>query len=155
MTSDLIIEELGDTHPCVNAVTLWVHNEWGKDLGQEIAATQRDILAQSNCPSPMIAMLGTEPAGLASFRRYSLPEMEQPALWLNILYVEEQHRGKGIASELVKMAEHRASEFEPRMYVYTAIPELYEHLGWTQKRPAKSEGNWYLTRDLHSIASPQ
>lgn len=148
MNDELNLEELTANHPCVDLVTRWIHDEWGKGIPQEFPDTRRDLLIQPDCPSTFIALKNNQPVGLIGFRRYLVPEISEECLWLNILYIEQQHRRQGIASRMIQEAEERASKFDSQMFVYTAFPQLYEKLGWTKFRTANEEGSLVLLRKL-------
>ena len=146
MSADLCFESLTNEHPDLDLVTSWVHEEWGKDEPQDFADSKRDLLDQPGCPPTKLAMRNGSAVGLVSFRRYPVPELEITGLWVNMLYVDQDHRHQGIGSELIQLAEKQSTEFDLQLFVYTPFPALYEKSGWQPFRPANEVGSSVLTK---------
>ena len=101
----------------------WFTTEWGKE----------GSLVSDPAPTPamLVAVDGGSLLGGLAFTSYKSPESEQTGLWVNALYVDPQHRRKGIASQLVRQAVAEAQrQREAQLYALTDIPDLYEKLGW-------------------------
>lgn len=85
--------------------------------------TERDGM---EIPQPFVAQEGNCVVGGGCFSRYTRPGGSDPVVWLNALYVVPSHRGRGIASQLLRDCIRVA----PQLYALTDIPALYTQLGW-------------------------
>lgn len=77
--------------------------------------------------------------GLA-YSHFQEPHKVRDVVWINAVYVDEEWRGQGIASELIKRAVEQMPGFYQSaasqdstsdLYAYTNIPSLYLSLGWS------------------------
>jgi len=151
--SNLTVEALDAGHSWVQTACAWVHCEWGKQSGRSYSETQTRLFLHEHAPQPQIALNGETPVGLISFQRHSLPKHEKRKLWIDALYVVPECRGQGIGSELVRLAERLAADYESRLYVYTAASRFYTRLGWTVLIDMDPAGCRVLERELPTSRS--
>ena len=125
----------------------WVELEWG-----EVDPIQPDSNS-AIYPDPVLALDGDTLVGGLSFTSHARPGSDDPAVWINTLYVSPGFRKRGIASDLICAAECRAMELGiTELFVFTDIPPLYQKQGWAvtgskdgstilEKRLAKNNGS--------------
>ena len=82
-------------------------------------------------PAPILVQVNSTLAGGVSFTLHKSPEENAEALWVNVLYVKPEFRGRKLAAMLMvevdNIVEHCGIT---RLYVYTDIPRFYIKLGW-------------------------
>lgn len=104
----------------------WVEAEWGEV--DPFDGTLDGFLV----PPPILAIDGEELVAGLAFTSHSLVGSEVIGVWVNVLLVKPEYRGKGIASQLVKAAEASAENLKiEELYAYTQLPHLYLKLGWS------------------------
>jgi GNAT superfamily N-acetyltransferase len=83
-------------------------------------------------PSVFVAMEGGTLLGSAELIASDMDERPELTPWLAGVYVVADHRGRGLATALVRRVEQEAAELGvERLYLYTPSAEgLYERLGW-------------------------
>jgi GNAT superfamily N-acetyltransferase len=103
----------------------WLVAEWGEIDPFEGTIEGVDV------PLPLLALENENLVGGLSFTSAMTPGSEKIGLWINTLLVALECRGKGIATQLVKQASIEALRTNASvLYVYTAVPALYQKLGW-------------------------
>ncbi len=132
------LEYLADYQELLPTVAQWYFEEWGylseeKKLEQDIQRLQI-YLNKDKVPLMLLAIQDAELLGAAQlkFREMSIyPEKEH---WVGGVYVAKEHRGKGIArqilSELIAIAKSLKIE---TLYLQTEHLDggLYGRMGWT------------------------
>ncbi|MBB6479516.1 GNAT family N-acetyltransferase [Spirochaeta isovalerica] len=104
--------------PYLEQLKKWFESEW-----------KREYIFHRNIPNPLIALSGERLLGGLAFTEYPNPEKEGMALWINALFVKQENRKSGIASDLISAANEMTGSVE--LYVLTHIPLLYQKSGWT------------------------
>ena len=148
MQLDLGYEELTSSHPFVTTVATWIQEEWGAEKGHPFPETLARLVQQENCPPSQIARTDSAPLGVVGFYRYPLTGVPEPQLWIDVLYVAKAYRRRGIATELVRLAERLASAHTRRLYVYTSVPVFYLRLNWVLMSGPDEAGSSVLEREL-------
>ncbi|WP_336751910.1 GNAT family N-acetyltransferase [Aeromonas hydrophila] len=70
--------------------------------------------------------------GLA-YSRFKEPHRDGEVIWINAVFVSADHRGKGIASQLINAGVSQiTSSSHDYLYAYTNVPALYQSLGWSE-----------------------
>lgn len=70
--------------------------------------------------------------GLA-YSRFKEPHHGDEVIWINAVFVSAEHRGKGIASQLITAGVSQLLESsQDYLYAYTNVPTLYQSLGWAE-----------------------
>ena len=84
-------------------------------------------------PTPIIAVDDQQLLlGGLSFTTFHRPESARIGVWISALLVAPTHRKKGIASQLIRSAEHETNRLNlSELFVLTDLPILYQRLGWT------------------------
>jgi len=132
------LEYLADNKDLLPIVAEWYFEEWGylskeKTLEQDIQRLHI-YLNKDKVPLMLLAIENSELLGAAQlkFREMSIyPEKEH---WVGGVYVAKEHRGKGIArqilSELIAIAKSLKVE---TLYLQTESLDggLYRRMGWT------------------------
>ncbi len=67
------------------------------------------------------------PVGVLGFQRFVRSPGEAPSLFVDVLFVPESERGRGIGAALVREGVERARRFAPDLYVSTSQRDWYEH----------------------------
>jgi GNAT superfamily N-acetyltransferase len=118
----------------------WFESEWGQvDAFDE----NHDGL---EVPPPLIVIDDKDLlAGGLAFSSFSKPKCHEFSVWINALLVAPEHRGKGIASQLIHAAEDEARRIAiSELFVHTGVPVLYQKLGW--KIIERNGANCVLTK---------
>lgn len=110
--------------------------EWG-DFAPGDSLEARIELMRSACgkgeiPSVVVALEDAELLGGALLIDSDLDARPELTPWLAGVYVKAEHRGKGVASQLVnRVVEEAAALGVPELYLYTDTSQsLYARLGW-------------------------
>lgn len=123
------IESLSDHPSALPVAARWVSDTWGSKTYDETLASLDN---PENCPQTLIAIKpGRQPVGVLGFGRFRRSEDTTATLWINVLYVVEGQRSRGVGSRLLLAAIDRAEPWTERLYVYTDVPGWYENRGWT------------------------
>ncbi|MDD1824633.1 GNAT family N-acetyltransferase [Photobacterium sp. ZSDE20] len=102
-------------------------------------------LEQSNpdniqLPPVLVVLRENVVIGGLAYSHFQEPHQVRDVVWINAVYVDEEWRGQGIASELIKRAVGQMPGFYQSaalqdstsyLYAYTNIPSLYLSLGWS------------------------
>jgi len=132
----LEIAYLADHPELVPLLGAWFYDEWG---GSWPSATLEGFIkrleGRLNRDQPPITFLSfydQEPVGTAALKIREMKTHPQFEYWLGSVYVREDYRRQGIASELIKTVIHKSSTLGiDRLYLYTRRKEsLYAKLGW-------------------------
>lgn len=93
----------------------------------------------SKLPSPLIAECDGRLIGGLAYSFYEEPGSEKRVIWLNAVFVIDEFRGCGVASQLIaRSLDFISSHQQKTLYAYTNVPTLYEGLGWIEI-PAEAE----------------
>jgi GNAT superfamily N-acetyltransferase len=132
----LEIAYLADHPELVPLLGAWFYDEWG---GSWPSATLEGFIkrleGRLNRDQPPITFLSfydQEPVGTAALKIREMKTHPQFEYWLGSVYVREDYRRQGIASELIKTVIHKSSTLGiDRLYLYTRRKEsLYAKFGW-------------------------
>lgn len=128
------IVTLSDASLHLETVARWNHAEWGAAAGRSLADSEDWFSAMMRSPSEecLIAIAGHQIFGMASLTDHDLESRPDLLHWLASVYVAPEHRGRGLASELVAAVERTAANRGiGLLHLYTREAEgLYEALGW-------------------------
>lgn len=104
----------------------WCETEWGEI--DPFDGNHPEIVV----PSPLIAVdENTSLLGGLAFSSFTNPKNIDIAVWINVVFISQDHRKKGIASQLIQAAEVDAQRLSIReLFVLTEFTDLYEKLGW-------------------------
>jgi predicted N-acetyltransferase YhbS len=136
---------------------------WWKDSGQPpdyIAGRLRENLNAEPVPMAVVAHDGPAFLGTASVIASDLEERPQYAPWIAAVWVEPEHRSRGIGAALVERAARDCfASGASRVYLCArpARAGFYQNLGWTEiERGVGKQGLTVLIRDADAsrISSP-
>ncbi|WP_261885827.1 GNAT family N-acetyltransferase [Vibrio pomeroyi] len=91
-------------------------------------------------PPVLVVLRENVVIGGLAYSHFQEPHQVRDVVWVNAVYVDEEWRGQGIASELIKRAVEQMPGFyqsavsqdsTSNLYAYTNIPSLYLSLGWS------------------------
>ena len=131
------VELLANNQHHLPTIAQWYFDEWGylnreKTLEKEIQNLQ-DYLNKDQIPMILIGIENDQLLGAVQlkFREMTIyPEKEH---WLGGVYVSKNHRGKGVAREIILHAIEMAKSLEVKtLYLQTENLSggLYRELGW-------------------------
>lgn len=113
-----------------NSVHLITLIEWLDALWPPFKSFEKNVLGLE-MPSPVLALEENVLLGGLSFSAYEAPDEASTGLWINAVYVHDEHRGRGIASKLIQFAEKEASKKAyTALYAKTDVSALYLSIGW-------------------------
>ncbi|MEM7034181.1 MAG: GNAT family N-acetyltransferase [Chloroflexota bacterium] len=127
---------LTDYPDTIPPLTQWFRDQWPEYFaGRTLSDIAQDFYAEANrddIPLRLLAFIDDELAGTITLRDQASSVLPNYHPGLGGLYVLEQHRGRGIGTELVKAGMDLAQEqgYE-RVYVETVKARgIIERLGW-------------------------
>ena len=120
-------------------VSYW-RRDFPHDTDDWYLALYAESLRSQTLPIVLVACMGDEVVGTASLiADDELPDATEPGPWLAAVFVEEERRGTGIGTALVRemMTRARALQIE-RLYLYTeSAVAWYQSMGWRTVRIAR------------------
>ena len=130
-------EYLADHPECVPQVIDWWWTEWSDRIGPDLEKASerlRSSLSRDGLPINILAMLHDKPVGTAALKLQEVEDLfPDKQYWLGSVFVEEAHRGVGIASALsMKIVQLAEQKCVPHLYLQTLDLDggLYGKLGW-------------------------
>lgn len=137
------IVSIADRPDLIEVVAQWQFDEWGRlESGDSLEARVDDLRGQlearTGIAATFVALEDDEPIGTASVVEQTetiyraSPRQRDLTPWLASVYVPPGHRGRGIATALVRhaVAHVAACEVSP-FYLFTdGARGLYERCGW-------------------------
>ncbi len=129
------LEYLADCASHLPQLAQWHHAEFGylnpANTAEHYVDRLTASLQKSDLPITFIALQDDTLLGSASLVRQTITH-QHLSPWLSSVYVDPQHRGRGIASALVGRVEQAAAAMgSERIYLFTPSSEqLYAILGW-------------------------
>ncbi|WP_299140914.1 GNAT family N-acetyltransferase [uncultured Vibrio sp.] len=114
-------------------------SEW-KDFEFKTAYPEPSKHDNIQLPPVLVVLRENVVIGGLAYSHFQEPHQVRDVVWINAVYVDEEWRGQGIASELIKRAVEQMPGFyqsaasqDPtsELYAYTNIPSLYLSLGWS------------------------
>jgi GNAT superfamily N-acetyltransferase len=130
------ILRLSETPEHTDVVARWLWQEWGEHSGVSLEETRVRLLDPFECPPTLLALVGSEPAGVIGFRRFQRRGEPERSLFIDAIFVAEPFRGRGIGSALLNQALASARPHAAELFVYTERRDWYEARGW---QPADDE----------------
>lgn len=137
-------------------IAKWIYEEWVyafplRDL-QEIQRGLFGRINESEMPITLIAHDERGVLGTASLKASDMDLLPEFTPWLSSVYVHPDHRGTGVAKDLVAEIEKIASKagFQ-KLYVFNPISQgVFEKLGWVVMRTMNFGGKEVaiLVKDL-------
>lgn len=121
----------------VEQVSIWGFDEWGHlNPGQTLEQRRALIQVKMNVDRVPIAFVALgEDEGIVGTASLIFDDLEGDPRnpWLASVFVPAEHRGKGVASALVRAVEDAARRIGyDRLYLFThSAASLYAGLGWT------------------------
>ena len=133
---------LADHQAFIPKLVCWHHAQWSYlrpgDTKEKRTARLRTRLSKTQIPTTFVAYTtdadGAEIVlGSSSLLVQDLDTRPELSPWLASVYVDENYRGQGIGSALVRHAAQKAAEFGvEKLYLFTPDREqFYARLGWT------------------------
>lgn len=135
--SRFIISDLRQRPEFFEIVADRIWQAWWKDSGRPqayIAGRLRENLGAEPIPMALVAHDGAAFLGTASLIESDLEERPQYTPWVAAVWVEPQHRGRGIGAALVARATSDCFALGlGRVYLCArpAVSGFYRRLGWT------------------------
>lgn len=137
MSDGLEISYLCDNPEYVDTIAEWLFSEWGQykpdTTLDTIAIRLRRYLNRDNIPITIIALEAGIVVGTATLRQSDLRERKELKPWMASVYVDSNHRNKGVGSELVSAIERIATSLGfHRIHLYTPDRQsFYGRLSWS------------------------
>lgn len=137
MTLAFTIERILHDAPEVDGLAAWFNREWGAREGFSLTQTRAwcsEVIAHPD-EAFFVARAGRDVIGTSLLVRCDLETRRDLEPWLACVYVQPDHRARGVARRLVGTVEAYAqSRAEREIYLHTDSKTgpalLYEHLGW-------------------------
>ena len=129
-------------------VARWVWENWHDHSGLTEEETRKRLNDPGECPETLVAEEGGAPVGVLGFQRFVRSPGEPPSLFVDVLFVPEPERGRGIGAALVREGVERARRFAPDLFVYTSQRDWYQKRGWTMLKVDPVSSLFVLSRTL-------
>lgn len=132
---NMIIERLSDHPEVIPTLAAWYLSEWEPYYGQAgPGIAQADLEARCNrkaLPIGLVAMQGQQVLGTAALDLDVTTNLTPSVVGL---LVGQDHRGRGVATELMKACEDLARQLGiQRIYISASVlGELLDRLGWQE-----------------------
>ena len=119
----------------------WFHAKWGIPLEAYQESIGECLKKENPIPQWYLAMLGREIIGGLGVIENDFHERKDLSPNICAVYVEEAHRGKGIAGKLLGYASEDMKGFEINtLYLLTDHTSFYERYGWEFLCMAQGDG---------------
>ncbi|MGH9319604.1 MAG: GNAT family N-acetyltransferase [Vicinamibacteria bacterium] len=140
------VDYLADHRGHIPRLAEWLHTQWGylheNDTVERRAARLEARATRGGIPVGFVAVEGDSLLGTASLVHDDLEIRPEIGPWLASVYVPPEHRGRGVASALVRrVVEEARDSGVSRLYLWTTDQErLYARLGWNQVERMRFQG---------------
>ena len=140
------IDYLADHREHIPQLAGWLHAQWGylheNDSVDRRVARLESRTTRGGVPVTFVAVDGETLLGSASLVDDDLETRPELTPWLASVYVAPEHRGRGVASALVRRVVDEARDSGvSRLYLWTTDQErLYARLGWMPVERMRFEG---------------
>jgi GNAT superfamily N-acetyltransferase len=138
---------LADCPEAIPKIASWYFDQWGylhPDAGlKDMESTLQGSLNHDEIPLLILAFENEEIMGVAQLKFREMDIYPEKEHWLGGVYVPVEHRGKGIASQLIRQALRIARSLGvPTLFLQTEKLEggLYTNLGWVPVAQVKNGG---------------
>jgi predicted N-acetyltransferase YhbS len=132
----------------LDIVARWVWENWHDHSGLTEDQTRKRLSDPGDCPATLVAEENAAPVGVLGFQRFVRSPGEPPSLFVDVLFVPEPERGRGIGAALVREGVERAGSFAPDLFVYTSQRDWYQRHGWTVLTVDPLSSLFVLSRSL-------
>ena len=132
------IDFLKNHAACIPQLAKYSHDEWrpvydkaGMTLGDVVASYAQRVNTDT-LPLALVAIYQDMVIGTGSLKLQDLDVRPQLTPWMGGLFVVKEHRGRGVATELIHRLIKEARRLSvKRLYLWTSSAEvLYANLGW-------------------------
>ncbi|MGF6109930.1 GNAT superfamily N-acetyltransferase [Pseudomonas frederiksbergensis] len=136
LQSTMEIVYLCDHPELINELAELNFKEWGHFRADDTVEGRIEHLqanaGKGSVPTVMVAIEGSQLLGGAMLLTRDMAARAELTPWLAGVYVKEEHRGRGIASQLVaRIVQEAATLGVPELYLYTDTSQtLYARQGW-------------------------
>lgn len=137
---------LADHREHIPRLAEWLHAQWGhlheNDSVERRTARLESRATRGGVPVTFVAVDGETLLGSASLVVDDLETRPELTPWLASVFVAPEHRGRGVASALVKrVVEEAKTSGVDRLYLWTTDQErLYARLGWNPVERTRFQG---------------
>ena len=127
------ISLLADNQNEAVAIAKWYFDEWDhRDPNATLESVTEKVLSGANrkdIPITFVAHINGELVGAGDLKYCEIPAFSNYSYWVDGIYVDPAHRGKGISTALIEFAKAKAVELN-RLPVYLRceqhLVELYK-----------------------------
>jgi predicted N-acetyltransferase YhbS len=145
--NDLTIVHLHRHAEHLPLVAAWIHAAFWTRSGKGVETVEgllRDARDPDRIPLSLLALVGDTPAGTVNLIACDSRARPDLSPWLAALYVESNHRRRGVGAALVRALVAEAARLgREELFLETDIPEFYERLGAVRHEPL-AEGGWIM-----------
>lgn len=142
--NDIEIDYLANNQQFLREVAGYWCREWSKSWDEEAINIKVEKLKKKantrDLPILFVSKDGDRLVGTAGLFKEDLDGREDLSPWLGGVYVKEEYRNKGFATEMINRVLELAKDLGyKRLYLYTeSASGLYQKLGWTFMEDTKS-----------------
>lgn len=140
------IVPLGQCPHVTRTLAEWHYGKWGwmnpaRDVDHRVARFEAHMRT-GQVPTTFVALVGGDPVGSASLIESDMDSRPALTPWLASVFVDPDHRRRGIASRLVdRVVAEAATIGIERVYLFTPDQmNLYASLGWTEVEKVEYRG---------------
>lgn len=140
------IEYLADHSRVIPTIAQWAYEEWAYLHPERSYAEVERLIAEGSSkedlPISLVAVLRGKVIGWAVLKASDFKARPNLSPWLGGLYVDKQHRSKGVGSKLVVEIEGLSARHGvQKLFLVTDDAEdFYAELGWSVRERTESKG---------------
>ncbi len=116
----------------INCIVDWLWKEWGEKDNRNYWQSWVESSSNSDeIPLTFAAIISGSIVGTISLWRCDLQSKQDLFPWLGGLYIQNNHRHKGIATKLIQYACNEAQQLGYKeLYLFTKLDGFFEKLQW-------------------------
>lgn len=146
MSEKIAVTRISERPELIEQAAAWFHEKWKIPLSAYLES-MRDAQKEQAVPEWYVVLEGEKIVGGLGVIENDFHERKDLAPNVCAVYVEESHRCRGIARELLAFAsDDMKAKGIDTLYLVTSHTSLYERYGWQYHCPVKCDGGKKLSR---------
>ena len=136
--------ELGKLNDCperIREMAAWCHEKWGISYEAYLESMEESLVTERAYPAWYMAVSGGRIVGGLGVIENDFHELKHLKPNVVAVYVEPDHRGRGIAGALLRfVCADMSARGIKKLYLVTDHTDFYERYGWRYLCPVHGEG---------------
>ena len=155
------IVPLSDRPDLLPVIAAWYFQEWGSHVAGLTPLDEQQrlevFLQDGELPLLLVALEGDVPVAAAQLKFHERTERPERLHWLGGVYVDPEHRGRGLAEQVIAELLARGRALGVRdVYLQTEADDggLYRRLGWMPLESIVHAGGFPVRIMVRRLAPP-